>query len=239
MSMFLVTANSQYVGQNILFTTLPMTIGAWVYNRGVGVGGTIFDYIATVGLDDWALGTKSTNVFFLWGDAVETTFGTVAANTWYYVVLRLISAANRRAAVLPATGLPVHGQNTDNVSFTPDKFYVGSTNATGAYFDGCFSKFFMTDSDIQPDGLQLSNSTLYQLAYYGPFSIPHISARVVQYESWRTPMGGTQGESFYAKYPRQPWTFGGTGVPAVGIEPPIIGSYRPPNKYSPIMPRPV
>jgi hypothetical protein len=96
------------------------------------------------------------------------------------------------------------------------------------------AEYFLTDTDIQPDGTQLSTSTLYRLAYYGPFSIPHIGSRVVQYESFRTPMGGTQGYSFYARYPKQPWTWTATsGSPIVGPHPPIPGYYRPPSKYSP------
>jgi len=75
-----------------------------------------------------------------------------------------------------------NGQISHNSSVTgltfgaaPDTFTIGSpsggSNATRSMH---VAEFWYTDADIQFNNAQISDTLLWQLAFYGPFSVPHI-----------------------------------------------------------------
>lgn len=239
MSLVLINSDNQNIWQQAPFSALPFTIGLWFYPTTMAAT-NILSWFDSVAANDYAIGLTTTGLL-IWGGSTVTNFGTVAVRTWNYLVFRGIAAANKRAVVLPASGVPVHVQSTNATALTATNLYIASDQGIGSFFDGYIARFFLADIDVQADGTQLSNTTLYQLAYKGPFSIPHLASRVVEYEAWDTPIGGTQGSSFYARYPQKTWTFGTTSliVPSIGAEPPVMfGTFRPPNKYAPIAQRP-
>ena len=48
-----------------------------------------------------------------------------------------------------------------------------------------WQKLWYTNTDIQSDGLTLDANLVRQLAYFGPFSLPHIAKDIIEYSSFR------------------------------------------------------
>lgn len=100
---------------------------------------------------------------------------------------------------------------------------------------GQIAEIWYTNTDIQPDGAQLQNSTLRQLAFNGPFSLPHIAKDIVEYRSFRSRLDSRQDtpEEVYHRGLRQTWT--NTNGVTLGPHPPAVenqegplGVYTPP-----------
>jgi hypothetical protein len=91
-----------------------------------------------------------------------------------------------------------------------------STGATG-FFNGSIAEFFYTNTDIQPDGAQLDDNMVRQLAYHGPFSHPDVAKDIVEYFSLKSSSPALQRgeESKEGKFGLQAWTaVAGVQVPA-------------------------
>jgi hypothetical protein len=98
-------------------------------------------------------------------------------------------------------------------------------------FDGNVAEFWYTNTDIQPDGAQLDGNLLRQLAYGGPFSVPHIAGDILEYRSFRKVIESDQDEAvgdevYWGGAGRQVWT--NTNGVTRGPHPPLPGWYRKP-----------
>ena len=95
-----------------------------------------------------------------------------------------------------------------------------------SFFDGILAEWWTTNTDIQPDGGQLSNQTLIQLSRGGPFSLPHIRKDIAEYRSMRLALGSKESEPpdyFMGNKGRQIWTNNGA---TLAVHPPLASSYK-------------
>lgn len=85
-----------------------------------------------------------------------------------------------------------------------------------------------TNTDIQADGEQLQDSTLRQLAFGGPFSLPHIARDIIAYRSFEDCLDSSQDRpgSVYHRGARQVWT--NTNGVTLGPHPPAAIWYDKP-----------
>lgn len=233
-----ISGSSQYLLNNpSLITAYPFTVGMWIRATTVGVNKCA-----------WSNAVDTTNYWELWqfaantwtfetndggGDA-DATGGSVVSGVWTFIVMRGISATNRRIATLLSTGAATHAQNT--TSRTPTGIAqnnLGRSFAFASYFDGQIAEFWYTLTDIQPDGLALDDGLLRQLAYRGPFSVPSVGAAILsggEYRSLFSSQGSITdkpGEVLWGGRGRQTWVNNG-GV-RVGLHPPLPPDYVRPD----------
>lgn len=176
-----------------VITGYPFTAGLWVNPDGVAALDSIFSLFT--GDEGFLLLNDNGNLRFYTFDSGGNSLAQVGSffnvGEWAYVVMRAISSTNRWVSGI-SRGAPSHAQST--VARAPGTATVmtfGSWEATApsSYFDGRFDGAFYTNTDIQPDGAELSNSLLRQLAYQGPLSVPHIAASIRnkgEYRSFRS-----------------------------------------------------
>lgn len=197
MSAFFVSASTQRLFNSATpITGYPFTAGMWAFPNVLGVSKPIFDISDGAATNFFRLSTVGTNAFQISANPGNSSnAGTVVANQWFYILGRFISAANRRISVLSSDGIISNAQNVINVTPTGlINVALGAsaptaTPAAGNVFDGNVAEFFITNSDIQPDGLQLQDAMLRQLARGGPFSLPHIAKDIADYRSLRSSLG--------------------------------------------------
>lgn len=172
-----------------------MTVGCW-YNANVATHNHhIFSLYEAAGFTGWEFYISSdditTRLGWWTGSATQgTATCTSTRDGWNYIIGRLISTSNKRIANLSPAG-PQHAVNTSSTTpgaLTTLAIGVGlGTGALSANRSNAFiAEWFMTDTDIQPDGLQLSDDLLWQLAFRGPWSVPHVARSVIEYRSFRT-----------------------------------------------------
>lgn len=196
-------------------TAMPFTIGMLVRPTDT-TSRYLWSITDTAVLDHfWAVRKSATWDIQSAAGATTTTAGggTVTANQWHFVLCRIISATNRLMAVLEFDGTVIHVSST--ASRAPagiDMFAIGSLETSapgsGTMMNGHIGEFWYTNTDIQVDGLQLKNQTLLQLAYGGPFSIPHIAQGIIEYRSFRkypSSEADEIGEVFNGAAGRQTW----------------------------------
>ena len=218
---------------------MPITVAAWVRPNALGVDRNFWSLCDTA---------TATNYFSL-GQAVADTWrlrqtddatpislaiGTVTANQWAFVVARFVSATIRRMSVLQYGGSIAQGLST--TSDTPaglDTMAIGALyhSAPTEYWGGDIAELWYTNTDIQPDGLQLQNNTLRQLAYGGPFSVPHIADKIIEYRSFESGLGSDRDrpDEVYlgAGKTRPVWT--NTNGVTLGAHVPLPGYYEGPT----------
>lgn len=161
------------------------------------------------------------------------TGGMPVVGSWSFVVARFIGAASRRIATLNPDGSTTHAVGA--VSRAPtglDAISIGSleTSAPGTFYDGLIGEFWYTATDIQPDGLQLDDNFLRQLAYGGPFGT-HIAKDILEYRSFRkypASDGDDASEVYFGGAGRQLWT--NTNGVTTGPHPPLPYWYVKPGQ---------
>lgn len=222
----------------------PFTVGFWVYPTTTGTSRTVWSLSDTAGSSNLFRFTQGTTRWQLTaastagGSATAQNAVAPVANQWMFVLLRFISATNRRMALLRNGTVSDHSQNT--TSITPagiDAMAIGCNhdNSPDGFFDGSVAEFFLCDSDIQADGAQLQDSMLRQLAMQGPFSLPHIRRNIVEYRSFRSrglDSRSDDSEEVYHRETRQVWT--NTNTVQLGPHPPAAENWhRPLDPYTP------
>jgi len=100
------------------------------------------------------------------------------------------------------------------------------------FLNGLIAEYWLTNTDIQPDGAQLDDNLLRQLAYGGPFSVPHIAKDLIEYRSFRKVIESDQDEApgdevYWGGAGRQVWT--NTNGVRRGPHPPLPGYYKRPR----------
>lgn len=216
MPAFFTRASSQrLVNSTTPVTAVPFTVGMWV-NMPTSVNVTApWSLVDTAGdAEGFAIFKTSTNVLALGaystaaGYFEATTATAITSNAWTYVVARAISTTNRRISVLHPTGTVNHAQHTSSVTpLSIDAAGLGAEVYTPAanFFDGRVAEYWMTASDVQRGGGQLDNGLLWQLARYGPLSVPHVRDALVEYLPFRDSVLGDKGD-YYSSRGRRNWT---------------------------------
>lgn len=226
-------ASSQYLSNDAApITAAPFTLACWFNTTTIAAGAGPIAAVCNASSTEqnrWLLYRDDDDVVFscvVTGTEVTATAANIlAVNQWYFVVARAISATNRRVAVLMRTGATSHAQNTTSrVPTGVTRIALGSeADATPSlFFDGLIGEFWYTNTDIQPGGAQLQDGLLRQLAYGGPFSVPHIAKDILEYRSLRHGLvsdDDVHGELYFGAGGIQTWT--NTNVATLGPHPPL------------------
>lgn len=226
----LFNGSSQHLlNSTVPVTDTPFTVGMWVYPTDPS--GTQMFFSSCTNTDSLAFGLiDSTGL--KWGIAFNDSNnfgpGAVTLNQWAFCVARFISISNRRLTVLEGNGTITGVQHTAAGSLLATKYGIGArvVSPVVEFFGGRIAEFWMTDTDIQPDGTALNNDTLRQLAHGGPFSMPHVAANLVDYRSLRTALSSDQDNAsdyFNGNSGRQTWTNLGATRAA---HPPLAAGYK-------------
>lgn len=245
MSALFASASSQYLVNSVApVTAVPLTVGMIVSGPTISTNKQIFDLTDT-GSSNHSLRLQivNTDVFRITaqagGTAANGDGGTFVAGRQFCVIGRFIGATNRRMAIVDLSlGSVTHVTNTTNRTPTGiDSVAIGCRlDSTGAsnFMNGFISEFWYADVDIQEDGAQLMDSTARQLAMYGPFSLPHIAHKIIEYRSFRSVLtsGNDNPREVYCRATRPTWA--NTNGVILGPHPPLpSGFFRP---VMPLMP---
>jgi len=220
----------------------PITFGAWICPTAFASGSiaAIFQFTDTGATPPWRMDVRMGNTGLLTIFARDnttaasgTTSGTLTTGKFAFVVGRFISATNRRLSVLFPNGSVEHVQNTTNIVLSGlDALGIGAVINAGLspsdFFPGILSEIWYADADVQADGAQLQDALLRQLAYMGPFSLPHFRKDIVEYHALRATVApGVTGREYYSRGAATAWT--PTAV-KTGIHPPLPAGYEAPRR---------
>lgn len=240
MSALFTAASSHYLHNDASpITAVPFTAACWFRSTTVAAGAArIFTFTDTASTNNRFAISRDTNDLTFSAqaggtEAIATVANLVAANQWSFIVARGISATNRRIAQLAHTGAAGHAQNTTSrAPGSVDRVALGSSahSSPGNFFDGLIGEFWYTNTDIQADGAQLQDSLLRQLAWGGPFSVPHIAKDIIEYRSFRHGLvtdDDVHGDIHFGAKGLQRWT--NTNGVARGPHPPLPYGYVKPT----------
>lgn len=210
----------------------PFTCGAWVSSTSLADDSYFFSVVASASSDanrisfgsagnQWNINMDGGGV----GEDFTNSAGSFVVNTWYYVVGRYSSATNRRMIALHPNGAAQEVVQT--ASRTPVNCNSVYTHCTPAFgfthgWPGHIAELWWANVDIQPDGASLNTAMLRQLAYEGPFSVPHVAPNIVEYSSFRE----NRILRDYATYAGR-WAHAGTVQ--IAPHPPLLARYRYPD----------
>lgn len=243
MAALFTAANSQAINNSapgIVSTGYPLSVGAWVNLAAVGaVNRTVFGASDTGTTNNYLLvrmnAAEQIGLTAADGGAESSFFAsTLAAGVWTFLLARFIAADNRKISTY-ANGAVVHGSSlTVRAPTGLDALAIGCTATSGGnaeFWDGLIGELWYAYTDIQPGGAQLQDDLLRQLAYGGPFSVPHIDKDIIEYRSLRkypSSEGDEMGEVFHGAAGRQTWT--NTNGVTIGHHPPLPYWYpKPPG----------
>jgi hypothetical protein len=217
-------------------TVVPFTVGFW-QNTDAGANRCSWSLAASASTASWRTFNVAAEMRIGNNDGTTNTncviAGSVVSGEWAYIVARVISATNRKLCMLKAGGGILHGSDTTSVTLpTPVKMCIGAFDSTGIAnaYAGQIAEFWMADIDVQADGAQLDEALMLQLAYKGPFSVPHLQGRITEYISFRNPQVTATGASivdgaadFYQRK-ASPWLVANTGT-QLSDHPALYGTY--------------
>ena len=215
-------------------TAYPFTIGLWVKPTTLAVAKVIVSVGDPADTNHINLYQRTGNIFqiFTTGAGSSTGGGTVS-NQWFFFVLRAISATNRRWDYIAQDGsTATDSTNVSGPLGAMTSIALGATASTvgASFFDGNIAEFWVANTDIQLDGLVLQQAMLQQLAYGGPFSVPHIAKDIADYRSLRSALDSNQDNlSDYESGNKGRQTWVNTNGVTLGAHPPLPGWYRGPN----------
>lgn len=220
-----------YQNTSIPVSTYPLIMGGWCIATTLPGTNLIASAIScgqssvarnhmVVGIVDNG-GTKFAAIHTDNGTSFETlhTLGslTVAANQWVYVIGRFISATNRRMSAFSNTGIGSNSSVTNITLASLNRFTLGQeADSTTNGIVGGVAEAWFADTDIYDSAADLPNDLIFQLALYGPLSIPSVANKLIDYQSLKSSNDsiGKQtavGSFFRSKYGEQQWSLAGTG----------------------------
>src|SRR5882757_96238 len=229
---FVTASNQRLFNAATPITGYPCSVGLWVRPTATGVASRIFQIADSASTNSFSLEVNTSNQFEIecnGGTSIAiVTTPTFTSGNWYYLVGRFISATNRRLVVLSFDG--AIGSISSVVNTTPTgliNMALGGDARTTAvnWFTGNVAEWWITNTDIQPDGTALSNQTLAKLAYNGPFSVPIVANNLVDYRPLRYELGSEEdsGLDYYqGRLGRKNWV--NTNGVTVGPHTPLITS---------------
>lgn len=235
---FLAASSQRLVNTAPVFTAVPFSVGFWARPTTTGTARVMWCLADTAGGNNsFFIRQDVGNTFTLTSKAggalQQATGGTVTASSWYYFVVRCVSATNRHAAILNPDGtMTALANTTSSVPAGLDTMALGALteNVVGSFFSGQIGRFWYTNTDIQADGAALQEATLRQLAYGGPFSVPHIVPDLVEYRALTVGLASNSDQlddDYSGRNGRQTWT--NVGSVTTGQEPPLPGWHQGPS----------
>lgn len=221
------------------FALYPFTMGFWVQPTTTGT------LMALAAFNDTGAATEyftvmqsAANAWYMEVSGGNScSIGTVTANQWHYVIARLVDADSRYLTVLQANGSIVHGSPTvaTRLMTSLDTVMLGAFRQNGtasSYFTGLIAEFWYSNTDISGSNTQLNDELVRQIAYSGPFSVPHIAPDVIEYRSLRIhPTANNPASDAYYRNMQPPvWT--NTGGVFTGAHPPLAPDFVKPAQQA-------
>lgn len=226
-------ASTQYLNCSAPTLTLapPFTVGMWVNLRAVGsTQRALFSMSDTGTASNWLLfdmttGEQLSMRAIAGGSAVATNVTTaLTVGTWNFGLARFITASNRRLACLFHTGLIQHANNgTSRAPTGMDTITIGANvTSTGVAipWDGLIGEYWITQGDVGLVTTALPDDLIRQLAYGGPFSVPHIADKIFEYRSFRQ-FPTNAGDDSSDVFVRNPQTWENVNGVTIGPHPPL------------------
>lgn len=229
-----------------IITTYPFTLACWLNTSSTSATEMAMSIGSNTTRNSASIGTVTGNPSLNAdnGTATQTT-STGASNPanspWHFMVGRFISATNRRVSILNSVAgtlgssvpsVAVHAQGTTNVTlsgFTRIRIGARADNTAQGWLGGVAEAWY-TNTDIQPDGLQLSDQTLIALALYGPLAVPSIFGDVIEYRSLRYGLTSDQDNAGGVYYRvgtlGSPPVWTASGTPVLSVHPPARNALR-------------
>lgn len=236
------SANSQRLrNASPAVSTYPITVGIWAFPATASGTKPVWSLADTATNNNYVFLFQSSALWSVNASGASNNVAGLVAGQWQFLLLRLISSTNRRLSVIAPSGEITHAAGINAVSPSGiDVMNIGAherdTGSLISYFDGLLAEFWLTNTDIQADGAQVQTSTLLQLAYGGPFSVPHIVKNILEYRSFRKYPSSESDESeevYHGPAGRQIWS-NINGV-TTGPHPPLPYWYGRPGDSSRLM----
>lgn len=189
------TSTQRFVNDTSFISVVPFTIGCWVRPSDVTGTKTVW-CIANGGATNsyWRLdrnaGTSWQITAAAGGTANSASAGVPVANAWAFIIVRCITATNRRIHVLQTdTGVHANAQTTSTRSPTSlSVFAIGAFNGStiSQYWDGDIAEFWVCNADIWPAATALPEALFRNLAYRGPFCDARVTRYLTEYYAMRS-----------------------------------------------------
>lgn len=237
MAVSFASASSQYLANSAApVTAVPFTVGMWIRDTTSASDEVFWSLTDTAAADDgWSLFKGTDNGIRLGcyrgATYAEAVGPTLVSGQWTFVLGRMISATNRRLAVLQPTGVTSAQSTTSCTPTGIDSIGIGCELQSSAinFFNGSVAEYWMANIDVHRGGGAIPNTYMYQLAYGGPFSVPFIERNLVDYRSFRQSITSDQdhGQDYYLggqRPVRQVWT--NVNGATLGPHPPLPGYYE-------------
>jgi hypothetical protein len=219
------------------FDTTVFTAGLWV-NFGVGNAGSPCTVEGASSYIVFIPNISAVGAAYFDGTTVESvTLSVVPANaSWLYMLIR------RNANIFALSTIVNNGYQSGTAALaatntTVTKTYLGGAgpNYIGqggftASAGALVAEYFSAPFDVEPGSGAVSQTLTEQLAYQGPFSLPHLVPNIYEYQSLRShlPPATNRGETFVgAQAAIVSYTNSGL-VP--GIHPPLSPTYVRPGQ---------
>lgn len=233
-------SNQRLITSTPFVTAYPITIGMWLLPDSLATNSTA-----------WLLRNSSNSAIFLrvganatqWfiaaadgSSTTQTAFGAATVGQWAFIFARWISATNRKMDVIEFSGSISHGTSATSRAITGiDGMAIGgSPDSAALAWNGRIAEFWLTNTDIQGDGLQLQDDYLRRLAFGGPFAIPRIGPDLLEYRTFRKhPTADEIGEVRYGRLGQRLWA--NTNAADIGAHPPLPSSYESPTASKSIL----
>lgn len=225
MSLKMVAASTQYLTQSAPpLLDYPFNIGLWMNLSAVSnVARTLFCLTDTGAASHFlSIGMTSAELLRISaaaGGTVNSGTATTAlvAETWNFSVFRFVASNQRRFRPVYANGFSgeVGSTATARAPTNMDAILLGALNSGGTIsepWDGMLAEYWIMKGDIM-DGVETTDAyswLMRELRMRGPFALPHIARKVVEYRSFRTGINGGGPDDIYFA---QPGVGSGAGSP--------------------------
>lgn len=176
-------------------TTIPWTVGFWVWlpslssNELVGLCAAASTNVRYSTL--YSSGAGYTSRSTSGGTNASSVVPNAVAGTWTYMLSRYITTTNRRVDTIEmgASGRQ-NDQDTASLSVAAcDTILIGSVLSANspvltALNNTIIAEYSLFNADIGPGGA-MDTAFMQQLALKGPFSIPYLADKLIDYRSFQ------------------------------------------------------
>lgn len=202
MGVYFAGGSTQYLSNSAprYVPAYPFTVGLWFRLAAAGTVARTLWAAADTGTTNnyWEIRISTGEVVQVaaaaGGAAVVGSATTAVAGNWIFALARFFSATNRRVGTIHMGGSAIFEQGGNATSTSPsgvDTVSIGARISSGGAqtpWDGEIAEYWLLDGDPMVNSINsgaFDQSMVHQLAFGGPFSMPHAAARLVEYRGLR------------------------------------------------------
>jgi hypothetical protein len=232
-------ASTQYLRNAApAITDYPFSVGMWFWIASSSASARVLFTLTDTGSTTNYISIKTQAAELVQQSANDGTSNTQTATSgsnlevgeWTYIVSRFIATNERRSSIWnpAAATIPILNMGGSVTAKTPtgmDTMLIGAGElSTGVEepWDGAVAEFWLADGDVGNAGAHIDQAALVQLALGGPFAMPSIASKVVDYRSFidgvRSPCDNMGTNGAFGR--RQTWTPNG-GTLRLSPHPPL------------------